>query len=69
MAKSTEELLEDRISEVARHARSLTAGRVTRLTIDFQASQELPYRLYIPDESVPLVGVAWDHALGESLPD
>lgn len=58
MAKSTEERLEEILAAAAELAIELTAGAITRLTVDFQQSDELPYRLHVPDETVPLVGLA-----------
>jgi hypothetical protein len=58
MAKSTEERLEDSVRSCGEVASELTDGQVTRLTIDFQASGELPFRLEIPNETLPLVGMA-----------
>lgn len=39
-----------------------------RITIDLQASGELPYRIERPDDVVPTVGLAYVPALPETTP-
>jgi len=58
VAKSKQKQLDDAVAAVAEATRDLTEGAATRITVDFQASGEAPYRIDTPDEQVPLVGLA-----------
>ena len=58
MAKSTEERLEEAIGAAASLAYQLTDGAVTAVTFDVASSSEVPYRLEVPEETLPLVGMA-----------
>lgn len=58
MAKSNEEVLEERVAAAAVQAIETVGPLVQRLTIDFQANGELPFRMEVPNETLPLIGLA-----------
>lgn len=58
MAKSDEERLEDAVARVGQLTRDIVGPEASRLTIDFQASGELPFRIEVPEETYPVVGLA-----------
>lgn len=65
MAKSNEEILDDRVVATAEAALEAFGPSITRLTIDFTASGELPYRAETPEETLPLIGLARREAAGD----
>lgn len=69
MPKSTEEHLDEAVVAAAKHARAASGGRATGMQIDFQVSGELPYRLFVPDETHPLIGLARTEPGPEETPD
>jgi len=66
MAKSTEEQLEQAIGRAAELAEAWTDGKAESVTFDLAASGEVPFRVTVPDETLPLVGLV---RLGPRRPD
>jgi hypothetical protein len=62
---STEELFETQVIDLVARARELTNGAVRSISIDVQDSGEYPYRFAVPDETLPLVGMARADAVPE----
>lgn len=58
VAKSTEQLLEEAVAETARLADLWTNGEAASVALDLSASGEVPFRVVVPDETLPLVGMA-----------
>lgn len=46
------------IKRLAEVTREISDGQASSITIDFQASGEFPYRIVIPEEQYPVVGLA-----------
>lgn len=62
MAKSNEQQFEEAAIQLARLAYTLTEGKVQSVSVDFQASGEYPWRIVVPDEGLPLAGLATDQS-------
>ena len=60
MAKSNEQQLDEAVVAVVRAAQACADGKMQQLHISYQASGEYPYRIEVPDETLPLVGVGRD---------
>jgi hypothetical protein len=58
MPKSDEQRLEEAVARLGMLTRDIAGSGATRLTIDFQESGELPFRIDVPDETYPVIGLA-----------
>lgn len=50
--------LEEAVSALVRVARKEVDRTITRITVDPQESGEVPFQLFIPDETLPQAGLA-----------
>ena len=58
MEPTDETRLNNVIKRLHEITKAITDGQASSIAIDFQASGECPWRLTIPDEQYPVVGVA-----------
>lgn len=58
MGKSDEQRLEEAVARLGQLTRDIAGSGATRVTIDFQQSGELPFRIDVPEETYPVIGLA-----------
>jgi hypothetical protein len=58
VGKSKEEQLNDRVAAAAAQALEVAGPHIKSMTLDFQQSGEVPYRMVVSDDVAPLIGLA-----------
>lgn len=58
MEQGDEKRMNKVVNRLAAVTRDITDGQAASITVDFQASGEFPYRIVIPEEQYPVVGLA-----------
>jgi hypothetical protein len=61
---ASQKQLDQAVTKVAELAHELYEGTAQSLTVDIGAAGEHPYRVVVPDEPLPLIGMA----VGDPLP-
>jgi hypothetical protein len=68
MLKSPEDDLQEAVRAIVESARAIYGSNLTRVTIDPSASGEAPFQVWLPDEPVPLSGIARAPSLSAEYP-
>ena len=58
MATSMDQALDEAIVQVVKAAKEITNGTVRQVSVDCASSADYPYRVFVPDEQLPIVGLA-----------
>jgi hypothetical protein len=60
--KSAQERLDEAVTAAIEAAREVTGGTARSLSVDYQDSGLYPYRMTVPDETLPVIGLATSEA-------